>query len=895
MSDKLDSSERIDEISKVPLCHITLLCKDLICEGNNCTDCTEWVSTPTCDSCRLKFAYESTQLVNKSLKLVLSGSFNEGTNMPAFQIENISGVKHWKRSDLDYMYDIGLTVGFDPIIDTDVSAIADMDNSPPGYLRLKRTGELVLYPSNGNPFKQHLGPEKYSSSSVEFIPHGPASKATHSYAERPKTDFVLSWSCPKFPPCAQAWIHRERKWPSPEIIQEIISKGCHIVHKSYKSFEEKNDKNEDGENKESEYRFSFSIAEARGLFESLSSEQKQCFIAFKALVKYTMYKIKSADAKKLTTYHLKNIFLYTCETIPADRWQTTDGWAGCLLYLIDQLSICLNEEKMAGYFVPEYNLLDIFTPSQLKLLSDEVKTLRKNPMMHAATLLDSMEWFHLSYSKVTDELKILNSSSGKKKKKMKEKMGSTFSSTQLKPWKGWLEQQLLFLQKIVGKTEMTRSVAFWKKTCMLRVFARWCKQNSRKIQLRPWQCLPKQMTLFDVIYLDIVHEFDVPSDVLLQHIDQESSPALVCKLAICYTTHRRETHQCNENKVTNSIHSKTLLIFKESLRVHQFTVESIIICLSFLLNCEQFETVMHVLETAEEQFIESDEKVFCESHGLNVFSDRISNEIQDAIEICRKANNYVPVRVAFYYLLSKCYKGLGKTERLEGTLKQLAKTCFKLREYLSLLLLFDACDIESQSEIIIDLRHETYVKVLKQKKLLIGCESKLRKVRLVKESNENEGFNRTDMIEQILFEVPSKGYNSRHDAFFISGNCFLNGLILWYGLDDVKKSTLNEEGFDGFVSVEKCLSELCNTSADKVYYCQYLVNRGKTEEAIPFLENVVEVEGDCLLSMVIWPKQLKKMVDEKMQTRLEEADERYIVYPTAVYARYLLKVARGKI
>ena len=403
------------------------------------------------------------------------------------------------------------------------------------------------------------------------------------------------------------------------------------------------------------------------------------------------------------------------------------------------------------------------------------------------------------------------------------------------------------------------------------------------------------MTLFDVVYLDIVHEFDVPCDVLLKHIDQKSSPALVCKLAMCYTTHRRETHQCKENKVTHSIHSKTLLIFKESLKVHQFTVESIIICLSFLLNCEQFETVMHVLETAEEEFIESKEKVFCETHCLNVFSDRISNEIQDAIEICRKANNYVPVRVSIYYLLSKCYKGLNKIEKLEETLLKMVGTCFKLREYLSLLLLFDACDGGSQSKIITDLRHRTYVKVLKQKKLLIGCESKLRKVRLVKESNENEWFNRTDMFEKILFEVPSKGYNSRHNAFFISGNFYLNGLILWYGLDDVKNSTLNEEGFDGFVGVEKCLSELCNTSADKVYYCQYLVNRGNTEEAIPILENIVEVEGDCLLSMVIWPKQLKKMVDEKMQTRLDEAAEGYIVHPTAVYARYLLRVARGEI
>ena len=338
-------------------------------------------------------------------------------------------------SDLDYMI-----VDFEPNIDTNVSAIVDTDNSPPGYLRLRDryTGELISYPTNNKTVKKHLGPEKYSSSFTAFIRHGPALKGTHSYDEMPKIDFVLSSSWPKWPQCAEAWIRRKREWPSLEIIQEIISKGCHIVYKSYKSFEE-----EKVENEETEFRFSFSIAEAR-LFESLSPEQKQCFIAFKVLVKYTMYKIKSADAKKLTTYHLKNVFLYTCKTIPADRWQTTDGWGWCLLRLINRLANCLRKKKIWAYFIPGNNLLDILslTPVQLKLLSDEVRSLQKNPMMHAATLLDSMEWFHLSYSKVTEEMKILNCSAG----------GNL------------VEQQLLFLQKIVGKTELTRSVAFWKKT-----------------------------------------------------------------------------------------------------------------------------------------------------------------------------------------------------------------------------------------------------------------------------------------------------------------------------------------------------------------------------------------------------------------------------------------------
>ena len=163
--------------------------------------------------------------------------------------------------------------------------------------------------------------QAYGSLYKKEFNHGPA-KTKSQDNRMPDLDEVYYFSCSSWPPIAQEWIDRERynSWPSKEIIQKIISKGCRIVHKPHPC----------SRDPDAEFRFSFSVAE-RILFETLSEDQKKCFIAFKALVKYGIYSLEYITKTEisLSTYHLKNIFLWTCETIPADQWQTTNGWARC--------------------------------------------------------------------------------------------------------------------------------------------------------------------------------------------------------------------------------------------------------------------------------------------------------------------------------------------------------------------------------------------------------------------------------------------------------------------------------------------------------------------------------------------------------------------------------------
>ena len=528
------SSKVIDEVSGEALCHIALLCRDVICETNKCTT---GCSLPnfSCGTCRLRALMDSSAIQN------VCGSFAEGCMLPTFYVQNdkIGTIKIW--SDVDYMvHPIG-TVGFGNT-ESDIVAVIDTDNSPPGYLQLRdiRTRILCCRPEEKNNF-DFLEPSTRKNKLENTMPlwnlspHGPATKVTTCHDLFPclsSFDSVNYYSCSSWPPIAKPWIDRERhcNWPSIETIQTVVSKGCRIVHTPKVL----------SQGEESVFRFSFSVAELI-LFETLSSDQKKCFIAFKAFIKYGISKLENEkDEINLSTYCLKIIFLWACETIPADVWQTTNGWSKCLLYMIDKLYSCVKCRNLPGYFIPEINLLDNLKRS--RELLDEIEQLRSSPLSYAATFIDATKCFRGFYlnTTVAEESNILCSCA----QKIKEDV---------------LTDQLKFLIKIVRKSKETRCGIFWKKETVLRIFANWCKQNSCATGLAPWQCLTEDMTLFDVVYLDIVHGFDVPNNVLLEYLGRGYSAEFVCRLGYCYSYYRCEIEKHNR-EVKSSFHFKTLLM-----------------------------------------------------------------------------------------------------------------------------------------------------------------------------------------------------------------------------------------------------------------------------------------------------------------------------------------------
>ena len=192
---------------------------------------------------------------------------------------------------------------------------------------------------------------------------------------------------------------------------------------------------------------------------------------------------------------------------------------GKMSSLHDRPTVCLLESRtLPGYFIEECNLMDSIELQQA--LFNEIRKLRRNPITSAATFLDSTRCFRHSHFKISDHIQ-------------------DFCGFDLIE-KIILRKQLIFLQKMTIEMNSIMGVTLWKKEAVLRIFAKWCHQNSHEIHLAPWQCLTTKMILFDVVHMDIVHEFEVPDNISLGFVDREWSAEVVCKLACCYSmTHRK--------------------------------------------------------------------------------------------------------------------------------------------------------------------------------------------------------------------------------------------------------------------------------------------------------------------------------------------------------------------
>ena len=96
-----------------------------------------------------------------------------------------------------------------------------------------------------------------------------------------------------------------------------------------------------------------------------------------------------------------------------------------------------------------------------------------------------------------------------------------------------------------------------------------------------------------------------------------------------------------------------------------------------------------------------------------------------------------------------------------------------------------------------------------------------------------------------------------------------------------------------FQYIEPTLTCFTFTNADRTYFSQVLIFNRKLEQAISILEDVVEQEGDYSISMVIWPKELYEsgFIDDDLRNELIKSSDDHIVFPTNLYARYLLTIA----
>ena len=82
----------------------------------------------------------------------------------------------------------------------------------------------------------------------------------------------------------------------------------------------------------------------------------------------------------INTDHLRSIFLYACEQVPAECWSSKLG--GCVFYLLDKLISHVDEGYLPCYFIKENNLIDHLRPEEIREILEKLNNLRGVPLQH---------------------------------------------------------------------------------------------------------------------------------------------------------------------------------------------------------------------------------------------------------------------------------------------------------------------------------------------------------------------------------------------------------------------------------------------------------------------------------------------------------------------------------
>ena len=210
-------------------------------------------------------------------------------------------------------------------------------------------------------------------------------------------DFIPAFRSLGWPKVAREWISRDRKWPSPDIINKVIQEGYHLVVKSQKN----------NGNPDCDFRISFSHAEYL-LSQEMNDIQRECYRCMKRY--YRAYLV--TEPKSLVTFHLKNILLRTIEETGAEMW-TESNRAHCEMRLLGNLLEALTKKDLRHFFVRSYNLFGvdyIEDPEILEFLAGKVEQIMRNPIRFSKQLIQQQgDSSQVKMEKVVSEKNVLGS------------------------------------------------------------------------------------------------------------------------------------------------------------------------------------------------------------------------------------------------------------------------------------------------------------------------------------------------------------------------------------------------------------------------------------------------------------------------------------------------------
>ena len=607
------------------------------------------------------------------INITFCGSYAEGCPVPLYWVRSEStGEYALKRCDADLMFTLKsdqIVVGFHGDSGRSVNAVIDTTCTRPGYLHLRCL--------NGDLIEKDILLSKLSLFDLEMCEyqitlHGPATM-TDSYTEiefiHPvkNTDYVHYFPCSVWPPQAESWIKRERPshWPTKETIHKIVEQGCAIVGSAHPLSA--------AEDKQFQFRFSFSFAEI-ALFETLSRDQKDCFIAFKAIVKSIISKLDDNTTEEvgIKTYHLKTIFLWACEYIPQDQWNTSKSWSKCFLLMIDKLLECLESRFLPSYFIPECNLLDsLKDENSVEIFVDEIRQVRLNPLCCAARFLDSLKSLHFYHIIISENLEILLES-------VTHEIDSFIVNQEIDVYMRecvfWdnvfnaVEKSTLNFVNFFGKLIETRM------SCHFRTaYADWCKSN---------RCfyLNKAFSLLDMIAFKKIHGLNISLQQVIEFAKCEPFGEKPFFSEFRHLSSMVENcEDWNADLLTLTDNHKPSSMLSLSL---------------FSIDSKQFEFAKKILVWVSDKLDLRNlsncniDKLYFEYTWL--LSMNAVKQIHEYLYTFNDDDSNVSAKMFIYYLLCVCYKNLADYESLKINLEKMKEIPQHVRQTFDHLLLYQA-------------------------------------------------------------------------------------------------------------------------------------------------------------------------------------------------------------
>ena len=486
-------------------------------------------------------------------------------------------------------------------------------------------------------------------------------------------EYALVLRHPLWPTVASEWCERPRNvgWPGKRVEKRIVSLGCHVTPGAHPK----------SDDPDIEWTYTFYEAERIINKESISSVQRQCFIAFCLLC------MDLLESRSLTLQQLKSIFYFSCETIDPQYWRK--NLALCVNHLLDHLLECIRCANLPDYFVVKNNTLSHLSKTDLVKLEATVSEIRKNPAQYLISLTTTCAFVNIFpfYCSVIDlfnpfiEDGKVFAKKGETEKSIRslltvvdELSNSFYLDSGYQVFESAYEEVEYYVSSLIAHcvSGFEEAIEYFVKSIQGD------KEAQKHLQFMPQLLSQKNITLSEKLPpTEIWRPIRMCRLLIQKYSSAKQGSDLYDHLGCMY-------HSASEvfKDQREEIRQKAETAFKEAIGKEDSGIGAFVDYGRFLCRTQKFEESISVLKKVVQKETKSPEMInFYGRMEAVVADDFIKKEID--------ANDGLEVLSVSYslYLICDCYIGLKKKQDLFKTLKQFEDLTVKINDPQSFALL----------------------------------------------------------------------------------------------------------------------------------------------------------------------------------------------------------------